>query len=166
MHATVATAQVIRRLGLQWNGLTGSTSQAARAFPILLSVACLYYGVRIGLWLTLVYLDPERTLEDPDEHPEWANTQPSKAWIEVDDFYVFWFWLFWVILAVILFNTRLYVRTRYSIPAEFPYSDACLSFCCPCYTAGQLLRHTTDYNVYPANVCTDRGIAKHAPEIL
>ena len=61
------------------------------AYPILLGIVCLYYAVRIGLYCLLVYIDPVRTLDDPEDHPEWATTQPSKAWMEVDDFYVFWF---------------------------------------------------------------------------
>ena len=136
------------------------------AFPILLGLVILYYAIHYALYLLLLYIDPERTLDDSEDHPEWATTPPSKEWMEVDHVYVFWFWLFWVLLAVVLYNTRSHVRTRYGIPAEFPHSDACLSFCCPCYTAGQLLRHTTEYDIYPANVCTDRGIAKHAPEIV
>jgi len=155
-------------MGLQWNGLSGpgTSRQVASAYPILLGLVGFYYTVRLGLFLLLVYIDPVRTLDDSEDHPEWKTTPPSKAWIEVDDFYVFWFWLFWVMLAVILYNTRHYVRNRYGIPAEFPHSDACLSFCCPCHTAGQLLRHTTEYDIYPANVCTDRGIATHSPEIV
>lgn len=162
----VGTAQVIRRMGLKWNGLQGTPHQATVAFPILVALVALYYTVRLGLWALLIYIDPERMLEDSEDHPEWENEPPSEAWIEVDDFYVFWFWFFWVILALILHNTRYHVRQRYGIPAEFPYSDACLTFCCPCHAAGQLLRHTADYTVYPASVFTDRGVAAHAPEIV
>lgn len=163
---SVGTAQVIRRFGLQWNGLSGTRQQASIAYPTLVGLVCLYYFVRVGLYFILIYIDPERTLDDPEDHPEWETTPPSKAWLETDNLYIFWFWLFWIFMAVILYNTRAHVRTKYGIPAEFPHSDACLSFCCPCYTVGQLLRHTTEYDIYPANVCTDRGIAPHAPEIV
>lgn len=58
----VGTAQVIRRMGLKWNGLQGTPHQATVAFLILVALAALYYTVRLGLWALLTYIDPERML--------------------------------------------------------------------------------------------------------
>jgi hypothetical protein len=75
---------------------------------------------------------------------------------------------FWVITAIVLRNLRVYIRTKYAIPQNDPVmnNDCCCSCCCPCFVAGQMLRHTTDYNEYPATCCTETGIPPRAPSIV
>lgn len=67
---------------------------------------------------------------------------------------------------------RSYVRTKYSIPESrhWPVAgseDVCCSLVCPCFTAAQLLRHTTDYEEYEAaRCCSDTGLPFHVPAII
>jgi len=57
------------------------------------------------------------------------------------------------------------VRERYAIPGG-EWEDCCCSLACPCLVSGQLLRHTMDYDVYPATCCTETGIPSHGPAIV
>jgi hypothetical protein len=41
-------------------------------------------------------------------------------------------------------------------------NDCVCSCCCPCLVAAQILRHITDYSLYPATICTDHGIPPYA----
>jgi Cys-rich protein (TIGR01571 family) len=65
---------------------------------------------------------------------------------------------------------RAHVRSKYAIPEseQCPRGceDLCCSLVCPCFTAAQLLRHTTDYDTYDAKCCTETGLPAHAPAIV
>jgi hypothetical protein len=76
---------------------------------------------------------------------------------------------------MIIRNVRHYVRAKYAIrPVLFssggtqgPSGDDCLmAWCCSCCTTAQMLRHTTDYNVYNSSMCSDRGLPYGTPGIL
>jgi len=65
----------------------------------------------------------------------------------------------------LLFQLRQSVREKYAIPGTV-LEDGFWSFCCPCLVAGQMLRHTTDYNVYPSQLMTATGLPDTAPMIV
>ena len=163
---TVAAGQVISRLKLQWNGKPAqSVAQSAGAFSTVFAIVVLYWAVRGILSAAIVYIDPTRSLtSDPDELEQLPP--PSAAYITVMVCIDLWFYAFWVVMAVILYNVRRTTRQMYGIPAGFESEDCVVSACCPCFAAGQLLRHTTEYDVYPATCCTERGIPPHAPSIV
>lgn len=66
---------------------------------------------------------------------------------------------------VVLRNIRSYVRQKYGIPADSgcpaPVEDCGCSVLCPCLVAAQLLRHTGDYERYPARCCSSNGLPEH-----
>lgn len=151
----LAAGQVIRRLHLNWMGRAPTNpGQAASAFIIILGVVCAYFAVYIALYATLIYL------VEPD-----TNYNPSTAFTTTAYIFKFWQYLYWILTTYVLYNLRKYTRTKYAIPAS-DLEDCCCACWCPCLVAGQLLRHTTDYSVYPATCCTERGIPKSAPEIV
>ena len=167
---TLATGQVMSRLKLSWTGLPPTSTKpgaSAGTFAIILGIVCLYYAVRCALQGVLIYLDPVRALDDEDD-PEYQALPPaSQTYETVTNLIGIWFWLFWAIMAVLLMRVRRTVREKYAIPTKAGDAEDCLvaSFC-PCFAAGQLLRHTTDYNIYPSTCCTERGIPSHAPSIV
>ena len=65
---------------------------------------------------------------------------------------------------------RAHVRSKYAIPESDSCptgcEDMCCSLVCPCFTVGQLLRHTTDYDTYEAKCCSSTGLPKHVPAIV
>jgi hypothetical protein len=71
----------------------------------------------------------------------------------------------------LLFFVRSHVREKYSIPEKYKCpvgsEDLCCSLFCPCFTAAQLLRHTTDYELYKeAECCSDTGLPFHVQAII
>jgi hypothetical protein len=65
-------------------------------------------------------------------------------------------------------RVRQQVRRMYAIPDKYcSYEDTCCSLVCPCFVAGQLLRHTADYEQYPSRFCcTATGLSANAPSIV
>ena len=65
---------------------------------------------------------------------------------------------------------RSHVRSKYAIPEseQCPTGceDLCCSLVCPCFTAAQLLRHTTDYDTYDGKCCSETGLPPYAPAIV
>lgn len=140
----VAAAQVHSRLQLNWLGRPGKRSDAAIAFQILITAIAGYFILYVGMFLLLVYLDPNTyTPEDAPPLPLGSD-------------YLFVLWLrniihytYWITCTIVLTNLRYHVRERYVIPGG-EYEDCCCSCLCPCLVSMQLLRHTTEYDVYPA----------------
>ena len=70
---------------------------------------------------------------------------------------------FYMIAAV--WHTRAVVRAHYSIPERQACrgcEDICCAVFCSCCTISQMMRHTADYAIYPAE-WTDTGLPAHAP---
>lgn len=160
----VAAGQVISRLKLRWNGKPGTVAEAAGAFPIIFGIVLLYWAVRFGLSAAIIYVDPQRAFAAPEDLE--ALPPPSPAFVTVMVLIDLWFYSSWVIMAVILYNVRRTTRNMYGIPASAESEDCLVSTFCPCFAAGQLLRHTTQYDIYPATCCTERGIPPYAPSIV
>ena len=72
-------------------------------------------------------------------------------------------------IIILFFNTRGFIRRRYSIPAQYLGSgageleDLCCTCCCLCCGSSQMARHTTDYNIYPGAWFSDTGL-RDSPE--
>jgi Cys-rich protein (TIGR01571 family) len=158
--ALLAAGQVISRLKLTWYGRPGSVAQTTIAFKVIFAAVVLYAVAYIFLFFVLIALDPNTYA--PVGSPPLPVTQNylTVAWVRG-----LMHWIYIIAMTVVLFNLRRFVRTKYAIPAP-DYEDCCCSFWCPCFVAAQMLRHTTDYDVYPATCCTERGIPPHSPSIV
>jgi Cys-rich protein (TIGR01571 family) len=162
----LATGQVIRRVGFNWTGVTAvDAREKAQAFPIILAIVALYMFLHFTLLFIVVALDPE----DPDadsSDPNYVPPEPTMAFLVVLEMYKWWHFAYWILSTVILAHTRRSLRQKYGIPAACGQEDIVCAVCCHCCVAAQMLRHTTDYNVYPSYLCTDTGLPKHAPSIV
>lgn len=160
IFTTVAAGQVISRLKLTWYGRPGSTGQVAMAFKIILAAVTLYFTLYAGLFMLLIYLDPN-TYTPPGSIP----IEPGGTYIMVALIFKLFQYIYWITTTIVLANLRTYVRQKYAIPAG-SWEDCCCSCWCPCFVSAQMLRHTTDYDVYPATCCTETGIPPYAPSIV
>lgn len=162
----LATGQVIRRLGLNWSGVTAADArEKANAFPIILAIVVAYMVIHFALLFVVVALDPE----DPDadkKDPNYVAPEPTMKFLVFLELYKWWHFFYWILSTVVLIRTRRSLRQKYGIPAQHSKEDALCAICCHCCVAAQMLRHTTDYNVYPSYLCTDTGLPKHAPSIV
>lgn len=161
-HTIVAAGQVIRRLQLTWYGRPGSVGQVAIAFRVIFTVVAVYFAIYVSLIFVLVFLDPN-TYTPPDAPivPPPPGSLYWKVAVVRDIFH----WIYWIATTIVLTNLRHFVRHKYAIPAH-EAEDCCCSCWCPCFVSAQLLRHTTDYDVYPATCCTETGIPAHVPSIV
>jgi hypothetical protein len=157
----VAAGQVISRLKLTWYGRPGRIAQTTIAFQVIFTAVVLYAAAYVGMGFLLVYLDPNTWAT-----PGSAFLTPPPSYFTIAWIRSLWHWIYIFATTVVLFNLRVYVRAKYGIPANNQYEDCCLSFWCPCLVSAQLLRHTTDYDLYPATCCTERGIPQTAPHIV
>lgn len=74
--------------------------------------------------------------------------------------------LLFILIVGVTMITRIYVRAKYSIPAEqcqyvsgLPQlEDCCCALWCTGCTICQMARHTADYGRHPAGCCTDNGM--------
>lgn len=156
----LAAAQVHRRLQLNWYGRPGKESDASIAFRVLVMTLVGYFTLYVGLFLLLVVLDPN------------TYTPPYAPPVPPGGNYLFVLWLrdilhyvYWITTTVVLMNLRNHIREKYAIPGS-DYEDCFCSCFCPCLVSSQLLRHTTDYDIYPSTCCTETGIPPTAPTIV
>lgn len=159
----LAAGQVISRLKLTWWGRPGTTAQAAMAFKIIFVAVVSYWVIFELLGFVL-----ESTNPNNGRSPYAPKIQPGTTWFEFAYLQLAMRFLSWIGTTVVLINVRTYVREKYAIPASdiSGLEDCCCSCWCPCLVASQMLRHTTDYDVYPATCCTETGIPPHAPSIV
>lgn len=163
MCTFLATGQVIRRLGLDARGsITNKPAEKATAFPLILTAVIVYFVVHIILAIVAVALDPNSGHED---EPDYMKLPKPKSYYWVMTIYNIWNWTYWIVTTIILMKTRQTVRQMYAIPAA-EFEDCFFSVFCHCCVAAQLLRHTTDYNVYPSHCLSDTGLPKHVPSIV
>jgi Cys-rich protein (TIGR01571 family) len=157
---TVAAAQVISRLQLTWKGKHGTVAETTGAFQIIFTAVVVYYVLYYSLSMLLFNLDPNSGNEDTnDRQPLPAGAMVVASTIDLMHYTAYG------VLVLLLRNLRVTVREKYAIPAR-DYEDCTCSVFCPCLVAAQMLRHTTDYDAYPATCCTKRGIPEHAPSIV
>jgi hypothetical protein len=151
---TVAAGQVMARLQLPWTGRPSPDGRRVHgSFQILLIATIAFWVVNWILSRIIVH--------DTFQHLD--GTTGFTVLMVIHDVwrYAFFFLTFWW-----LWNLRRTVRAKSAIPVRSMYEDAVCSLCCPCLVAGQLLRHTTDYDVYPSACCSERGIPQTAPYVV
>jgi PLAC8 family len=143
-------------------------AESTGAFQIILAATIVYFCIYFALTQAMTMVNPNSNAQNID--PNYVYIVPGTAfWVLafIRDLlhYVFFFGT-----VLILRNVRKSVRAKYAIPITVAAcgecEDCCCSLFCPCFVAAQMLRHTTDYDTYPATCCTERGIPKHAPAIV
>lgn len=152
---TVAAGQVISRLKLSWYGRPGTVGQQAVAFKIIFIAVVVYFAIYLSMYFALVLMVPA--------NPQ--ITPPSDTFYAIAFIWKIFHYVYWIVTTIVLTNLRRFVRQKYAIPA-YEAEDCCCSCWCPCLVSAQMLRHTTDYDVYPAYCCTETGLPPHAPAIV
>jgi len=161
----VATAQVIRRLGLDWQGRpTDNASAKAQAFPIIFGVTAVYFVVT---WSLALYAAAHDVNADYDSQDPAHNVQlpEPKSYTIPMGWYRFIHYIYWVAATVLLLRVRMLVRQRFAIPGQ-PAEDLVCSVCCHCCTAAQMLRHTADYDTKPAYLLSDDGLRGTSENVM
>jgi hypothetical protein len=132
------------------------------AFKVIFFAVALYFALYVALSFALIALAPG--IDNPYK-------PVSQAYLTVALIRDRFHYIYWITTTVVLTNLRRFVRQKYAIPPNLSgtggdLEDCCCSCWCPCLVSSQMLRHTTDYDVYPATCCTERGIPPHAPSIV
>mmetsp|Transcript_17653 Transcript_17653/g.29991 ORF Transcript_17653/g.29991 Transcript_17653/m.29991 type:complete len:234 (-) Transcript_17653:271-972(-) len=75
-------------------------------------------------------------------------------------------WIIYIVVA--MSSTRRAVREHYNIPEQTcsGCEDCCCAFWCTGCTVCQMLRHSADYDQYPAACCTETGLPPNAPQTV
>lgn len=168
-RTTVAAGQVISRLQFTWMANPSRTAAAsARAFAIIFYISVFHWVLIAALYMAVPSMDPN----------DYSLPKPESGWIKQKDWpepegSMLAFFVFFEIakysyagLSIwLLYRLRKSVRSKYAIPGD-SNSDFCWSFWCPCLVAGQMLRHTTDYDVYPGRLLSPTGLSKSAPSLV
>jgi len=73
--------------------------------------------------------------------------------------------MFFIYVMVAAATTRREVRAHYHIPEQSctGCEDCCCAFWCTCCMVTQMMRHSADYQQYPAACCTENGLPPDAP---
>jgi hypothetical protein len=158
---TVAAGQVINRLKFSWRGTPShTTAEGARAFAVLFYITVTHWILFGILELSILTLYPSIPVSDPIDYDHYLPPMP-----EPEGFLLAIIWvydilklLYVIITIVLLFQLRRSVRAKFVIPGSV-VCDCCCSYWCPCLVAGQMLRHTTDYDVYPSQLCSSTGLS-------
>jgi len=167
------------------HSVEGATAgdESSAGFRILVAAIAAYFTTYVGFFFLLVYLDPNTYT--PDNAP---IQQVGTLYVCVLCFRNVLHYGYWIVATVVLTNVRRYVRSKYAIPSYYSafiaseydglgvpklsdggggggrssscdfWEDFCFSCWCPCLSSSQLLRHTAEYDVYPAACCTGTGI--------
>jgi Cys-rich protein (TIGR01571 family) len=161
----VATGQVINRLQFTWQGTPARTAaSSARAFGVILYITLFHWFMFAILELAIIILDPNSPYDDYGD-TEVVPKPITGLLLFIIVVYKILQWLYIGITAFVLWSLRTSVRAKYGIPGNSK-EDCIWSCCCPCLVAGQLLRHTTDYEVYPSQLCSSTGLSKSAPMLV
>lgn len=157
-HA-LAAGQVITRLQLNWLGkTTDSSADKANAFPTLFTISMVYFSLKLLLAFIIMSMMPE----DPNEPPP-DSIQPYAMMSDIINYAYFFF------SAVVIYNLRKYVRSKYAIPEEScpaGCEDGCMSLFCGCCSVAQMMRHTTEYETYRAECFSASGLPDHVPALI
>lgn len=160
---TVAAGQVIRRLQFTWRGTPSRTAAAsARAFAIIFYITLFHWGLFAFAFVTIAVLDPNDRSK-PEPITGWI--QPTGMLKTIMVSYDIAKYVYYGLTVWLLYNLRVSLRNKYAIPGA-AVDDCCCSCWCPCLVAGQMLRHTTDYDIYPSQLCTATGLPNSAPMIV
>lgn len=157
----LAVGQVATRLQLDvWGKPTASATLAV--FRKLLYTTMIYWSARTFLLIIIGLLDPNVGTV------EWMEPPLSYYFAcGVDDAVYF---VYLAYMVVVLKNARSHLRQKYAIPEQNQcpsgMEDTCCSLLCPCFVAGQMLRHTADYDEHRGRCCSATGLPASAPSIV
>jgi len=173
--SAVLTAQVMTRMNLDILGRPAPTSRKVNTFYVVLIIVLLEVFLfrivkEILFWMTHNTL----TL------PSGVVTAVPKEGMEgvaslIDTFFLYQRLMYIIFVVYILTVTRSFLRNKYAVPTHFCHTpstsagvveDCCLSFWCSCCTAGQLARHTMDYDTYRGVCCSTTGVPDYVPSVI
>jgi Cys-rich protein (TIGR01571 family) len=160
----VAAGQVINRLQFTWSAIPArNAGESARAFAILLYITIAHWTLFVMLEISVfaLYPKPPSDVYVPiDELPK-----PEGLLLAIIHIYTVLKWAYFIIIAVIVFSLRKSVRAKFGIPGS-SFEDCCCAFWCNCLVVGQMLRHTTDYDVYPSQLCSSTGLSSRVSPMI
>jgi len=158
-HASFLTAlccpliligQVMTRLNLNMWGLPGTPEEVRKTFKYLLYIWILY--VVLG-----IFFAPAESLDESNED------------VVVNPIYSLYSAFVMVFTLVVLYRTRKAIREKYNIPNNTccgVTNDCCAPFWCGCCAISQMARHTVDYEVNSAMLCSDTGVRTPSPVMI
>lgn len=158
-----ALGQVMTRMRLNWLASPGSVSEVARTFRTTFIVTVIFLAADFVLESLFASMVPAGAIEDPynnaDVSAEAMMLYHARRALEL---------AFWLYVLIATCRTRQKVREHYQIPEEncSGCEDLCCAFFCSCCSISQMLRHTADYQKYPAKMCSDTGLPPHAPQTV
>jgi Cys-rich protein (TIGR01571 family) len=175
----ILTAQVMTRMNLDVLGRPSSNNNNRTVtfrivFLIVVIEAFLYHVARpIAFLMTNDYvtMEPDVVVAIPKEGMEGLASL-------FDTLFLYLRLVYMIFVVYILTVTRSFVRNKYGIPtyccdSRSPTTssggvveDCCLSFWCACCTAGQLARHTMDYDTYRGVCCSSTGVPDYVPSVV
>ena len=164
---SIALAQVMVRMRLNWCGEAASVSAAAKTFKTVCFITFTYlaldyalslasnmlYGKYINDLTLSGYAQDHEGIEDYFEQDENTNTADAPVGFYIMTYlrqimgYAFMFY-FWIAAIRI----RRAIREKHAIPEQ--NCVGCV-VCCGCCKVMQMTRHTSDYDKYPSQCCTE-----------
>ena len=139
---TVATAQVITRLNLNWIG--GPTRNASITFKLAMILTVVLFVSQFAIiFITTAAIASKNTTLIYLAYPLQLFQK-----------------LYFFYLLVVGIRIRMYIRKRYDIHDKCcgGVEDCCYMFFCPCCTVSQMARHTTDCDIQTAKCCSKTGL--------
>jgi Cys-rich protein (TIGR01571 family) len=161
----VAAGQVINRLQFTWTAIPArNAAESARAFAILFYITVAHWMMIAVLEISIFTLYPKP--EESDEYvPIDDYPKPEGLLLVIIKFYNLLKWAYFIVIIFIVFSLRKSVRAKFGIPGS-SFEDCCCAFWCNCLVVGQMLRHTTDYEVYPSQLCSSTGLSSKVGPML
>jgi Cys-rich protein (TIGR01571 family) len=137
----------MKRLQLTLTSVPARSEAASNcAFKLLLCITVIMWVVEI-LFMAFFpfwqYADPQTP--KPEGLQKIYNMYNTLVWIVT---------IFSIVVVLLL---RRAVRVKYQIPGNC-FRDFCCTLWCRCCVVGQMLRHTTDYDVHPGSMCSSDGL--------
>jgi len=147
---TVAMAQVMQRLRLNWLGEAAPEAATKNTFKVVLTLILCYTVFTIALEMT-------EASSGYYQIPTWIPVLRFIGGV-----------LFTIYSIYSLMKLRENVRAKYSIPEErcSGMEDLCCSMWCSCCVVSQMARHTGEYETYKGRFCSETGMAAHTPSIV
>ena len=160
----MAAGQVINRLQFTWTAVPArNAAESARAFAILLYITVAHWILFGLLEISVIALYPE---PEPDVYvPIDEMPKPEGLLRIIVNIYTLLKWVYVILIVVIVFQLRKSVRAKFGIPGSC-FEDCCCAFWCNCLVVGQMLRHTTDYDVYPSQLCSSTGVSSNVSPMI
>lgn len=157
----MGAGQVINRLQLTLTSVPSNTEAgSARAFAITFYITIIMWALYVVVELCILAFIPF------SDYQYYQIPKPEGNLAAFIQMYNTLKWAFVLLTLVVVTLLRRAVRGKYKIPGNC-LADCCCAFWCRCCVVGQMLRHTTDYDVYPSRVCSPTGLSsKGSPMIV